>query len=84
LSASVEGVVDVTIVVANQIGREFWQSIVAAFCPAIFDHDVLAFGITGFLAALTPCAQPLGKELGRIAAEEADLLSRLRANAAHL
>src|SRR5262249_607798 len=36
---------------ANQIGRQLWQSIEAAFCPAIFDRHVLAFDVAGLSKA---------------------------------
>src|SRR5262249_10063491 len=37
---------------ANEIGRQLWQPIESAFCPAIFDRHVLAFEVTGLSKAL--------------------------------
>src|SRR5262249_33074662 len=42
---------------ANQFLREYWQPIVLALRPAVFDHDVLALDVAGLLPALAECAQ---------------------------
>src|SRR5262249_49570189 len=34
---------------ANQVGGECWQSVETTFGPAIFDRDVAAFDIAGFV-----------------------------------
>jgi hypothetical protein len=34
---------------ANQISRQYWQSIVLVVCPVIFDGDILAIEIAGIL-----------------------------------
>jgi len=36
----------------DQISRQLWQSLVLAFCPTIFDGEVLAFYVTGLTQAL--------------------------------
>ena len=41
----------------NQFGRQLRQSIDLIFGPAVFDRDVLALDIAGFLQATVKCAQ---------------------------
>src|SRR5262249_13938652 len=36
----------------NQIGSQGWQAIELIVCPAIFDRNILAFGIAGLLQTL--------------------------------
>ena len=38
---------------ANQIGRQGWQSIELTFGPAIFDRDIPALNVAGFLETIT-------------------------------
>ena len=40
---------------ADQIGRQFRQSIVLTLCPAVFDRDVLAFDVAGFAQPFAEC-----------------------------
>jgi hypothetical protein len=47
----------------NQIGGQGRQSIVLAMRPTVFDRDILALGITGFIQALPEGSQP--KVVGR-------------------
>jgi hypothetical protein len=67
----------------NQFGREIRQSIVLALRPTVFDGDVLAFDIAGFVEALPERHQTAGNVvgLGRPGAEIANhghLLLRAR------
>ena len=50
---------------ADQIGHQCRQSIVSAFRPAIFDRDVLALDIAGFVQALPEALTRCDRRLGR-------------------
>src|SRR5262249_15228110 len=58
---------------ANQIGRQTWQSVELVLGPAVFDRDVLAFGIACLLQSLQKSARSLGR---RHRAEKADYRHR--------
>jgi hypothetical protein len=57
---------------ADQIGSQFRQSIVLAFCPAILDGDVLAFVIAGVAEALPKCGEDTSCLGRRSRAQKAD------------
>ena len=44
---------------ANQVGRQCWQSVEATLRPAVFDRDVAALDIAGFVEA-SPDARQVG------------------------
>ena len=50
---------------ANQIGRQRRQPIDLILGPAVFDRDVLALDIAGFLQALAKCAQTIRDRVRR-------------------
>jgi len=53
----------------NQISRERGQSIDLTFRPAVFDRNVLALNVTGFVEAATKCNDAV--VIGRCGAEKA-------------
>src|SRR5262245_48383478 len=57
---------------ADQIGRQCWQSIVLVICPAVFDRDVLALDIAGLFQASTERGQEMWVRTGRLGAEPSD------------
>jgi hypothetical protein len=56
----------------NQIGGQCGQLIDLILRPAVFDSHVLTLGVTGFLQAVTKCAQKLWDNFGRSGVEEPD------------
>jgi hypothetical protein len=38
---------------ADQIGRQFWQSLKMMFCPSVLDRDILIFDEPSFFETLT-------------------------------
>src|SRR5262249_7893905 len=50
---------------ANEIGRQYWQSIKLILGPAVFDRHVLAHDIASLLQALAERPQPFRDRIGR-------------------
>jgi hypothetical protein len=62
---------------ANEIGRQLWQPIESAFCPAIFDRHVLAFEVTGLSKALPERGHKVAPLRGGGGVKEPDYWHRL-------
>src|SRR5262249_20061739 len=60
----------------NQFGSKRSESVVVAVRPAIFDHYVLRFDISGIFQASAERTQSVGKEFWGIAAEKSDYRHR--------
>jgi hypothetical protein len=56
----------------NQIGRQFRQSVIAPFGPAIFDCRVLTLDVASFLEALTKRGDVRRKSIWRSGVEKSD------------
>src|SRR5205814_6662771 len=57
---------------ANQVSREARKSIVLTLRPAVFDHDVLTFEMTGCTKASAECLNKRCEWSGRCAVEKTD------------
>ena len=57
---------------AYEIGRQFRQAIIMVVRPSVFDSDVAAFNITGFVQAFAECCHEMCVQLGRTGAEKSD------------
>src|SRR5262245_42212348 len=65
-AAGAEGlpIAAITNMMADQIGRQCWQSIVLVICPAVFDRDVLALDIASLFQTPTERGQEMWVRAG--------------------
>src|ERR1700676_375276 len=61
----------------NQIGRQCRQPIILAFCPAVFDHHIAAFDVTGFAQPFEKGRQGPRVSLRRLGVDKSDHRHRL-------
>jgi hypothetical protein len=57
---------------ADEIGCERWQSVASTLGPAVFDRDIPAFDIAGFVETLAECGHVAGDLSRELAIEETD------------
>jgi len=61
---------------ADQIGRQCWQSIVLVICPAVFNRDVLALDIASLFQTPTERGQEMWVRARHPGVEESDYRHR--------